>query len=225
MAIAGVERFRANPHFASQRASPVNARGLLASRAFLIAIHARASAFFSGAARRRRRARLAVRRNGVELGGEPPASLIALITDNKQAVVHALQRAEAEADRWRFVLREKSDLVMRARGSPEYESRCEAYGIILVEYLNGYMLDTDPRVCAWCGKPDLPLTPTLPFGLAIVMRGFISIAATGGARLVTRPPSRHWRSWGSWSRRKMRPCDEPATRHNRRTLRGRLLCR
>ena len=114
----------------------------------MIAIDARASAFFSGAARRRRRARLAVRRNGVELGGEPPASLIALITDNKQAVVDALQRAEAEADRWRCVLREKSDLVMRARGLPEYESRCEAYGIVLFEYLNGSMLDTDPRVCA-----------------------------------------------------------------------------
>jgi hypothetical protein len=80
---------------------------------------------------------------------------------------------------------------MRARGLPEYESRCEAYGIILIEYLNGSMLDTDPRVCAWRGKPNLPLTPTLPFGLAIVMRGFISIAATRGARLVTRPPSRH----------------------------------
>ena len=44
--------------------------------------------------------------------------MIALITDNKQAVVDALQRAEAEADRWRFVLRKKSDLVMRARGLP-----------------------------------------------------------------------------------------------------------
>jgi len=54
---------------------------------------------------------------------------------------------------------------MHARGLPEYESRCEAYGIILVEYLNGSMLDTDPRVCAWCGKPNLPLTPTLPFGV------------------------------------------------------------
>ena len=133
--------------------SPVNARGPLAARAFLIAIDAPRLGVLFWCRSQASQARLAVRRNGAELGGEPPASLIPLITDNKQAVVDALQRAEAEADRWRFVLREKSNLVMRARGSPEYESRCEAYGIILVEYLNGSMLDTDPRVCACAANP------------------------------------------------------------------------
>ena len=148
MAIAGAERFRANPLFASQRARPARGSRLLdrdRCPRLGVLFWCRSQASQSSPRRKADRSRL---------GGEPPASLIAVITDNKQAVVDALQRAEAEADRWRCVLREKSDLVMRARGLPEYESRCEAYGIILVEYLNGSMLDTDPRVCAWCGKPN-----------------------------------------------------------------------
>jgi hypothetical protein len=129
MAIAGAERFRANPLSTSQRARPARGSRLLDRdrRPRLgVLFWCRSQASQSSPRRKAERSRLR---------GEPPASLIALITDNEQAVVDALQRAEAEADRWRFVLREKSDLVMRARGLPEYESRCEAYGIILAEIL------------------------------------------------------------------------------------------
>jgi hypothetical protein len=37
--------------------------------------------------------------------------------------------------------------------------------LVLVEFVDATHSDTDPNRCAHCGKPDLPLTPILPFGV------------------------------------------------------------
>jgi hypothetical protein len=44
-------------------------------------------------------------------------------------------------------------------------AKAEAFRHIVIEYLNETHPNTDPRVCAYCGGRDLPLTPTLPFGV------------------------------------------------------------
>ena len=55
--------------------------------------------------------------------------------------------------------------MQRARDMPRDQAKAEAFRHIVIEYLNETHPNTDPRVCAHCGGRDLPLTPTLPFGV------------------------------------------------------------
>ena len=45
------------------------------------------------------------------------------------------------------------------------DAGAEAFRHVVIEYFNETHPKTDPRVCAYCGGRDLPLTPTLPFGV------------------------------------------------------------
>jgi hypothetical protein len=85
--------------------------------------------------------------------------------DNKQDVIDAILVGETKSDRWRHVLAEKGETIMTIRGLPRPDAEREAFQHVVVEYLNEIHPDTDPRVCAHCGSPDLPLTRTLPFGV------------------------------------------------------------
>jgi hypothetical protein len=67
--------------------------------------------------------------------------------------------------RWRRLLEDKTIVVQRVRDLPRAEAEREAYRIIISEYLNETHPNSDSRACAWCNKPSLPLTPTLPFGV------------------------------------------------------------
>jgi hypothetical protein len=67
--------------------------------------------------------------------------------------------------RWRRLLEDRTIVVERVRNLSRAGAEREAYRIIISEYLNETHPNTDPRVCAWCNKPDLPLTPTLPHGV------------------------------------------------------------
>jgi hypothetical protein len=63
--------------------------------------------------------------------------------------------------------REKKQCASRiqVRGLPRLDAEAEAFRHIVTEYLNETHPDTDPRICAHCRGPDLPLTPILPFGV------------------------------------------------------------
>ena len=69
------------------------------------------------------------------------------------------------AARWRRRFEDESIVVQRARDMPPEQAKAEAFRHIVIEYLNETHPNTDPRVCAHCGGRDLPLTPTLPFGV------------------------------------------------------------
>ena len=95
---------------------------------------------------------------------EPDESLVRLLRDNRQAVIDAFLKAETESDRWRRLLAEKIETVVKMRGLPRPNAEAEAFRHIVIEFLNENHPMTDPRVCAYCRGPDLPLTPILPFG-------------------------------------------------------------
>ena len=71
----------------------------------------------------------------------------------------------ADARRWRRKFEDRTIVVQRVRGMPPEQAKAEAFRHIVIEYLNETHPNTDPRVCAHCRGPDLPLTPTLPFGV------------------------------------------------------------
>jgi hypothetical protein len=96
---------------------------------------------------------------------KPDESLIRLLYDNKQAVMDAILAAETESDRWRRILAENTETIMTIRGHTLHDAEFEAFEHVVIDYLNQAHPNTDPRVCAHCGGPDLPLTPTLPFGV------------------------------------------------------------
>jgi hypothetical protein len=69
------------------------------------------------------------------------------------------------AARWHRRFDDRSIVVQRARDMPPEQAKAEAFRHIVIEYLNETHPDTDPRFCAHCRGPDLPLTPTVPFGV------------------------------------------------------------
>jgi hypothetical protein len=87
-----------------------------------------------------------------------------LLRDNKQAVMDAILAAETESDRWRRVLAEKIETVVKIRGLPRPEAEHEAFQHVLIEYLNVTHSDTDPNLCAHCGSPETPDATLLPIG-------------------------------------------------------------
>ena len=76
-----------------------------------------------------------------------------------------LSRDTDTGARWRRRFEDESIVVQRARDMPPEQAKAEAFRHIVIEYLNETHPNTDPRVCAHCGGRDLPLTPTLPFGV------------------------------------------------------------
>ncbi len=76
-----------------------------------------------------------------------------------------LSSESGPAARWRRRFEDESIVVQRARDMPPEQAKAEAFRHIVIEYLNETHPNTDPRVCAYCGGRDLPLTPTLPFGV------------------------------------------------------------
>jgi hypothetical protein len=101
----------------------------------------------------------------VRAESEPDESLVRLLRDNRQAIIDAFLEAETDADRWRRLLSEKIETIVKVRGLPRPDVEAEAFRHIVTEYLNETHPNTDPRVCAHCRGPDLPLTPILPFGV------------------------------------------------------------
>ena len=76
-----------------------------------------------------------------------------------------LSRDPDTGARWRRRFEDQSIVVQRARDLSPEQAKAEAFRHIVIEYLNETHPNTDPRVCAHCGGRDLPLTPTLPFGV------------------------------------------------------------
>jgi hypothetical protein len=101
----------------------------------------------------------------VRAESEPDESLVRLLRDNRQAIIDAFLEAETDADRWRRLLSEKIETIVKVRGLQRPDAEAEAFQHIVTEYLNETHPTTDPRVCAHCRGPDLPLTPILPFGV------------------------------------------------------------
>jgi hypothetical protein len=97
--------------------------------------------------------------------GDRDESLVRLLCDNRQVVIDAFLEAETEPNRWRRLLAEKIETIVKMRGLPRPDAEAEAFRHIVIEYLNETLPGTDPRVCAHCRGPDLPLTPILPFGV------------------------------------------------------------
>jgi hypothetical protein len=91
--------------------------------------------------------------------------LVGLLRDNRQAVIEAFLEAETAPDRWRRLLAEKLETIVKMRGLARSDAEAEAFRHIVIEYLNETHPNTDPRVCAHCRGPDLPLTPILPSGV------------------------------------------------------------
>jgi hypothetical protein len=97
--------------------------------------------------------------------GDRDERLVGLLRDNRQAVIEAFLEAETAPDRWRRLLAEQLEVVVKTRGLRCADAEAEAFRHIVIEYLNQTHPSTDPRVCAHCRGPYLPLTPTLPFGV------------------------------------------------------------
>jgi hypothetical protein len=96
---------------------------------------------------------------------EPDESLVRLLRDNKRAVMDAILAAESEPDRWRRLVAEKIETIIKMRSLPQASAKAEAFKQVVIEYLDDTYPDTDPRVCAHCRRLDLPLTPTVPYGV------------------------------------------------------------
>jgi hypothetical protein len=96
---------------------------------------------------------------------EPEESLVRLLRDNRQAVVDAFLSAETEPERWRRILAEKVETIMKVRALERPNAEREAFRHVVVEFANATHPNTNPHVCVSCNKPDLPLTPTLPHGV------------------------------------------------------------
>jgi hypothetical protein len=69
------------------------------------------------------------------------------------------------AARWHRLFEDRSIVVQRARDMAPEQAKAEAFRHIVIEYLNETHPDTDPRFCAHCRGRDLPLTPTVPYGV------------------------------------------------------------
>jgi hypothetical protein len=115
---------------------------------------------------------------------EPDESLVRLLRDNKQAVIEAFLAAETEPARWRRRLAEKIETIVTIRGLSQASAKAEAFKHVVIEYMDETHPDTDPRVCAHCHGPNLPLTPTVPIGVG------------------ERHAWLHQRCWEPWSERR-----------------------
>ena len=91
--------------------------------------------------------------------------LVRLLRDNRRAIIDAVRKGETRPNRWRRLLAEKIETIVKMRGLPRPDAEAEAFRHIVVEYLNETLPNTDSRICAHCRGPNLPLTPTLPFGV------------------------------------------------------------
>jgi hypothetical protein len=96
---------------------------------------------------------------------EPDDALVRLLRDNRKAVIDALLEAETEPDRWRRLLAEKIETLVKMRGLPRRDAETEAFRHLVIGHLDETHPDTDPRFCAHCGGQHHPLKPTLPFGV------------------------------------------------------------
>jgi hypothetical protein len=72
--------------------------------------------------------------------------------------------AETEPNRWRRVLAEKIETILKIRGLPRPDAEREAFQHVLIEFLNVTHPDTDPTRCAQCGGPETPDAALLPIG-------------------------------------------------------------
>jgi hypothetical protein len=72
--------------------------------------------------------------------------------------------ADTETERWRHLLAEKAETIVKVRGLERADAEREAFRHVVVEYADATHPNTDPRLCAWCSKPALR-TPLLPFGV------------------------------------------------------------
>jgi hypothetical protein len=88
------------------------------------------------------------------------------------------------AHRWFRRFEDRTIVVQRVHNLPQAEAEREAFQHLVIEYLNETHPNTNPRVCAHCGAPDLPLTPTLPFGV------------------LERHAWLHQRCWAAWRERR-----------------------
>jgi hypothetical protein len=81
------------------------------------------------------------------------------------------------------------------------------------------------RAAVTAGTPKRRTRPYCHSGGATGMRGYISVAATGGPSLAARQPSRRWQQWGSWSLRRwlLRRQTGPAQRNPPWAIYGLLL--
>jgi hypothetical protein len=92
---------------------------------------------------------------------KPPPEIV---DHHRQPVVEAFLSAEKEPERWRRILAEKVETIVKVRGLERPDAERAAFRHIVIEFANATHPNTDPRVCAWCNKPSLPLAPALAFG-------------------------------------------------------------
>jgi hypothetical protein len=135
------------------------------------------------------------RRQGRALA-EVRASLVRLLRDNRQGVIDAFLKAETVPDRWRRLLAEKIDTIVKMRGLSRLDAEADAFRHVVIDYLNETHPKTDPRVCAHCRGPDLPLTLTCRWGrrssyvAAQRLLGAVARAASRQGRRRACPPGR-----------------------------------
>jgi hypothetical protein len=67
-------------------------------------------------------------------------------------------------ERLRRIFAEKIATIVKVRGLERADAEREAFQQVVVEYANETHPNTDPRLCAWCGRPGLRI-PLLPFGV------------------------------------------------------------
>jgi hypothetical protein len=92
--------------------------------------------------------------------GAPPPEIVDLVRASKADIVTCIQ----QADRWRYIFAEKIATIVKVRGLEPPDAKREAFQQVVIEYANETHSNTDPRLCAWCGRPGLRI-PLLPHGV------------------------------------------------------------
>jgi hypothetical protein len=119
-------------------------------------------------------------------------SLVRLLRDNKQAVMDAILAAEAESDRWRRILAEKVETIIRIRGLTRPDAEREAFQRVVVEF---FELDA-PEHRSEPLRPLRRLRDARRFSLAIR-------DARSPLHLVARN-----RCWAAWREARRKAADE-----------------
>jgi hypothetical protein len=95
---------------------------------------------------------------------EPDEVLVCLLRDNKPAIVEAILAAETLPERWRRILAERTEIVVKRRGLPRPDAEREAFRHVMIEYSSETHRDSNPLRCAFCGRPQALGAPLLPSG-------------------------------------------------------------
>jgi hypothetical protein len=95
---------------------------------------------------------------------KPDSDLLDVLRDHKEAIVAELSKVAATPGEWPRRFENHAETVRWLRGLARPKAERAAFDIVLIEFLNATLPDTDPNRCVSCRRPETSAATLLPIG-------------------------------------------------------------